>query len=159
LSRKQSREVVFKLIFPLSDTSLCGTDKLLETLELACEDGTDTCPGQNLPTGPELEYIKRLCAAVTDNFARIDELIKTYSKGFAFERIFKTDLAALRLGIAEIKFFGLTPPVVAVNEAVEIAKKYGTEKSGGFVNGILAQVLANSEALSANFDTPTDSGA
>jgi len=45
------------------------------------------------------------------------------------------------MGIAEVKY-GNTPHVVAVNEAVEIAKKYGTEKSGGFVNGMLAAVIA-----------------
>jgi len=95
------------------------------------------------PTGPELAYIKELCAAAIDNLEKIDEIIKSHSKGFAFDRIFKTDLTALRMGIAELKFFGKrTPAVVAVNEAVEIAKKYGTEKSGGFVNGILAAVLA-----------------
>jgi len=123
MSRKQSREVVFRLVFALQ----------LDALEIACDD--------KLPTGPELEYVIALFAAVVDNLDAIDEFIKTYSKGFAFDRIFKTDLAALRMGIAEIKFFDRTPAVVAVNEAVEIAKKYGTEKSGGFVNGILAAVI------------------
>ena len=126
MSRKQAREVAFKLLFSLSPAE--GP-----ALELAC-DG-------EVPTGPELEYIKKLTAVALENIETIDELIKKQSRGFAFDRIFKTDLTALRMGIAEIRYFG-TPAAVAANEAVEIAKKYGTEKSGGFVNGILAAVIA-----------------
>ena len=126
LSRKQSREVAFRLLFALSEPSD-------ESFELA---------NGGIPTGPELEYISAIYSAVTENIQEIDEIIKRHSHGFTFERIFKTDLAALRLGIGELKFFGgKTPAVVAINEAVEIAKKYGTEKSGSFVNGILAAIM------------------
>jgi len=127
LSRKQAREITYRLLF-----SLAQPDD--EGFEVACGD-------LERPTGPELEYIKKLCNACIENITEIDEIIRAHSKGFSFDRIFKTDLAALRMGIAEVKFMD-TPPVVAVNEAVEIAKKYGTEKSGGFVNGILAAVMA-----------------
>ena len=127
LSRKQSREVVFRLLFSCSNPD--------DGLEIALD-------GWEKPTGPELQYIQSLSSAAVNNLAAIDEIIIKHSHGFAFNRIFKTDLTALRMGIAEIKFFeGKTPEVVAVNEAVEIAKKYGTEKSGGFVNGILAAVI------------------
>ena len=126
LSRKQSREIAFRLIFGSSEPDT-------ENLELAT-DGV-------APDGCELEYIKSLVCACLENIEQIDEIITRHSKDFAFDRIFKTDLAALRMGIAEVRFFGNTPPVVAVNEAVEIAKKYGTKKSGGFVNGILAAIL------------------
>ena len=127
MSRKQSREVTYRLLFSLSTPD----DDMLDII----------CGSEQRPAGPELEYIRGLCVACIDNLDAIDEIIKQRSKGFAFERIFKTDLAAIRMGIAEIKFFDGTPGVVAVNEAVDIAKKYGTEKSGAFVNGILAAVL------------------
>ena len=130
-SRKQSREITYRLIFACMQPDD-------NNFEIAC--GEFSCP-----VGPELEYVKKLVAACFDNLDAIDEIIKAQSKGFSFDRIFKTDLAALRMGIAELRFFMGTPGVVAVNEAVEIAKRYGTEKSGGFVNGILAQVLNGKE--------------
>ena len=120
LSRKQSREVAYRALFALS---------------------YNNTPEWEPVSGPEGNYIDKLCAAVVDNLEAIDGIIKQHSKGFSFDRIFKTDLTALRMGIAEVKFFEGTPAVVAINEAVEIAKKYGTEKSGTFVNGILAAVL------------------
>jgi len=143
MSRKQSREVTYRLLFSLSIPDA-------DSLSLVCAGEEFGAGLKNVPTGPELEYVKCLCAACIDNLDAIDEIIKCHSKGFAFDRIFKTDLTALRMGIAEIKFFdGKTPPVVAVNEAIEIAKKYGTEKSGGFVNGILAAVIVGADPVSA----------
>ena len=101
-------------------------------LEIACDD-------DERPTGPELEYINKLYAVATEHMVNIDEIISKLASGFTFDRIYKTDLAALRLGIAEMKYTDIAGPV-AINAAVEIAKKYGTDKSGAFVNGILAKV-------------------
>ena len=132
MSRKQSREIVLRMVFHLTANDYDEAD-FEKLLGLAC-DG-------NMPAGPELEYITSLYTATVSNLDSIDEMIKKHSKGFALDRIFKTDLTALRMCIAEIKFFDKTPAIVAINEAVELAKKYGTEKSGGFVNGILAAVI------------------
>ena len=120
-SRKKSREVVFKLLF-------AGDIGALET---ACDD--------ELPTGPEMDYINNLFKAAIDNQQSIDTTIAELSHGFTIDRIFKTDLAALRLGIAEIRYTD-TNPAVIINEVVEIAKRYGTDKSPNFVNGILSMV-------------------
>ena len=121
-SRKKSREIVFRMLFAQ------GKD-----LELACG-------GEDLPTGPELDYINHVYDVTMENLETIDKIISEHSHGFTMDRIFKTDLTALRMGIAEIKYTDVENQV-AVNEAIEIAKKYGTEKSGVFVNGILAQVI------------------
>ena len=130
LSRKQAREAAFRILFAMGGDV---AQDFADVLKIACE--------SELPTGRELEFVQGLVTACVDNLAAIDDIIRTHSRGFAFDRIFKTDLTALRMGIAEVKFASGTPVVVAINEAVEIAKKYGTEKSGGFVNGILAQVI------------------
>ena len=138
-SRKKSREIALRTIFGLSAGGIDGesvasldNEKFANILELACD-------GEELPTGRELEYIKNLYGAVCGNLAAIDKIIADNAKGFSPDRIFKTDLAALRLGIAEIKYTDVQPNI-AINEAVEIAKKYGTEKSAAFINGILAKV-------------------
>lgn len=94
------------------------------------------------PEGKELEYINKLCAAVRDNLSEIDAEIEKNAHGFSLDRIFKIDLTVLRMALGEIHYMGdTTPAVVAVNEAVNIAKKYGTEKSAGYINGILASIL------------------
>ena len=126
MSRKQSREQVFHRIYALSFDG--------DTLE----ENTLVMPPKN-----ELEYMTGLYTAVTENLAAIDELIRTHAKDFAFDRIFKIDLALLRLGIGEGKYTDI-PSAVAINAVVDLAKKYSTEKSVTFVNGVLAKILQQS---------------
>ena len=84
-------------------------------------------------------YIQGLIRAVVDNKDEIDAIISANLRGFTIERVFPTDLAALRLGIAEMKYLN-TQPEVVIDEITTLARKYGTEKSAGFVNGVLAAV-------------------
>ena len=71
----------------------------------------------------------------------LEERLGKYAVGFSSERLFPADKSALCMAMAEILYIG-TPAVVAVDEAVALAKKYSTEKSVGFVNGVLAGFLA-----------------
>ena len=66
-------------------------------------------------------------------------------KNWSIERIFKIDLAILRLAVYEIHFMDNIPPKVAVNEAVELAKKYGNDASSNFVNGVLREIIKDRE--------------
>ena len=122
-SRKKSRELVFRMLFGNGDM-----DTALVDLDAAA------------PVGPELEYVNKTYRAAVDNMAQIDMIISEHSHGYTIDRIFKTDLTALRLGVAELRFTGIDKNV-AISEAVDIAKKYGTEKSGGFVNGVLGSCI------------------
>lgn len=89
------------------------------------------------------EYADKLVDTVMLNLDELYEIIDKYAIGFNHERIFPADKSALLLAIAEIKYFNDTPDAVAVDEAVGLSKKYSTEKSMGFINGILAAYLAN----------------
>ena len=71
----------------------------------------------------------------------IDGMINQEAKGWTTERMGKIELTILRLAIYEIKFDEDVPAGVAINEAVEIAKKFGQEESAGFVNGVLAKFV------------------
>ena len=108
--------------------------------DTSIETGLDMVTDER-PDEKEQAYINKLGAAVRENLAAIDAIIEKHAHGFTLDRIFKIDLTALRMAIGEILYMSDTPAVVAVNEAVNIAKKYGTEKSGGYINGILASVL------------------
>ena len=127
MSRKQSREVVFKLLFALAFDEAGETE-----IELATQETIDE---------KEKIYIDALVAAVKTNLSNIDGIISNTAKGFSFDRIYKVDLTALRLAVGEIMYMPDTPDIVAINEAVNLVKKYGTENSAGYVNGILASVL------------------
>jgi len=127
MSRKQSREAAFKLLF-----SLCFDVEGETPLDFVSDEK---------PDGRELEFINKLYAAIKGNLSEIDALIQKHAHGFAIDRIFKIDLTVLRMAIGEIVYLPETPQAVAVNEAVVIAKKYGTEKSASYINGILASVL------------------
>ena len=78
----------------------------------------------------------------------VDELLKKISANWAPDRMAVIDKNIIRLGICELMFDSTTPPKVVINEAVEIAKKFGTEESPDFINGILDKILKNSKVVS-----------
>ena len=75
----------------------------------------------------------------------VDELLKKISSNWAPDRMAVIDKNILRLGICELLFDSTTPPKVVINEAVEIAKKFGTEESSDFINGILDKIFRDSK--------------
>ena len=77
----------------------------------------------------------------------VDELLKKVSAHWAPDRMSVIDKNIIRLGICELLFDSTTPPKVVINEAVEIAKKFGTEESPDFINGILDKILKDSEVV------------
>lgn len=85
-------------------------------------------------------FAKKLLTAVEENYDAIDEIIEKSSQSWSVLRLPKVSLAVLRLAVGEIKFVDDVPNGVAVNEAVEIAKKYGTSEDASFINGVLGAV-------------------
>ena len=82
-----------------------------------------------------------LFKTIVDKFDELDEIISEVSVGWKLERMSKIDLTILRLAVYEIKMDEEIPDKVAINEAVEIAKKYGGDNSPSFINGILAKIV------------------
>jgi transcription antitermination factor NusB len=76
-----------------------------------------------------------------DNLARCDELIVDSTIKWQLSRLCSVDKSILRLAVYQLKFCGDIPPRVVINEAIELAKKFSTERSPGFVNGVLDAVL------------------
>jgi N utilization substance protein B len=77
----------------------------------------------------------------------VDELLKKFSAHWTPDRMTVIDKNIIRLGICELLFDSTTPPKAVINEAVEIAKKFGTEESPGFINGILDKILKGSQVV------------
>ncbi len=87
--------------------------------------------------GEDVDFAKSLVSGVVSSKQKLDGIISELSTSFKLERIYRIDLAILELAIWEMKFMD-TPHPVVINEAVSIAKKYSTEKSVSYVNGVLA---------------------
>jgi len=85
-------------------------------------------------------YLQELVDGVGSHLEELDALIVRYSEHWRLERMTIVDRNLLRLAIYELLYQPEIPPKVVINEAVEMAKRYGSEASGGFVNGILDQV-------------------
>jgi len=86
------------------------------------------------------KFAEQLICGVLDHQEVVDTKIKAYSKNWDFHRIAVVDRNILRLAVYELLFRDDIPPVVSINEAIELAKKFSTDDSGRFVNGILDRV-------------------
>ncbi len=90
------------------------------------------------PAKPNVrEFASQLIAGVIAHASEIDERIARYAENYQLSRMLAVDRNILRLAVYEMNFANDVPPVVAINEAIEIAKKFGSEESGRFINGIL----------------------
>ena len=83
------------------------------------------------------DYAKELFAGVLDKESELDEIISQYSNGWKLSRIPKVNISILRLAVYEMKYIESVPNSVAINEAVELAKKYSGKEDASFINGIL----------------------
>jgi len=97
-------------------------------------------------TEDDFETVAQRFNAIRAQLPKIDEMLSGYlASGWKMERISKVDLSILRLAIYEIRFDDKIPVKVAINEAVELAKRYGGDESYKFVNGVLHQAVSETE--------------
>ncbi len=131
MNRSEIREQAFKLIYSLE---IQKKEVLEEQIELFIQNN-------NIKNKNAMEYIKDAILGIEKNKENIIEKIeKNLKSDWKIDRISKVDLAILKLAIYEIKYKGV-PFKVVINEAVELAKKYGEDNSKKFVNGILASIV------------------
>ena len=132
MSRKQSREFAMRLLYQME---LRGDDDRGEQLELAFEESEITY------TSKDRAYIEDVVRGVFANLGELDGAVAENARGWKLARIARIDLSILRLCIYEIKYREDIPYNISINEAVELAKKYGAEESGSFINGILSNIV------------------
>lgn len=132
MSRRELREQIFKFIFRVEFNDI---EEMAEQEKLFFEDDELVIKEE------DAAYISEKSNKILQKLEEIDGLINQYAKGWTTERMSKVDLTIIRLAVYEIKFDEDVPAGVAINEAVEIAKKFGQEESSGFVNGVLAKFV------------------
>ena len=127
-TRSEAREVLFSYIFRFDDM----TD-IEEATEELFEDNPESLINR--------EYIENVLRGVYEKADELDTIITLkLKKSWTLKRISKTSHVILKLAIYEMKYVDDVPPRVAINEAVELAKKYGVESDAPFVNGLLGSV-------------------
>ena len=136
MKRSLAREEVFKLLYRLE----IQKENLDEQLEIYFE-------SEEITEQEVKDYISDTVKGIENNISDIENKIsENLKKDWKLERISKINLVLLKLAIYEI-LYTETPYKVAINEAIEIAKKYGEDNSPNFVNGILASIVKESENL------------
>ena len=130
MGRSELRQHIFKMLFLIEFN---GKDEMPEQIEFyldKIEALSDT----------DREYIVKKHAAIVEKVEEIDEILNTHTTGWKTTRMNKVDLTILRLAVYEIQWDEDVPAGVAINEAVELAKKYSGEEGPSFVNGVLGKI-------------------
>lgn len=132
MNRRALREQVFKLLFRVEFNTKeemeeqCRLFLEHEDVEMSEEDA---------------DYIVGKYTNIHDKLEEIDVMINEKAKGWSTDRMGKVDLTIIRLAVYEMKYDEAIPDGVAINEAVELAKRFGLDESAGFVNGVLAKFV------------------
>lgn len=146
MTRRELREHTFILLFR---RDFYSTEEMEEQLSFYF-DGVDLSEDTGgkkhrqflpAPEGEDAEEVKHRFYEVCSHRDEIDTMLVEATSGWRLERIGKVELTLLRLALFEMRFDERIPDKVAINEAVELAKKYGAETSAGFINGILAKLV------------------
>ena len=123
--RRQARELALKQLFSSEfQTQLPDSHSVLDMSNIAPD---------------VLDYAQKLVAGIRTQQAEIDRLIASHTTGWSLERMVSVDKVILRIGVYEMKYLHIDP-LVAINESIEIAKKYSTLDSSRFINGILDSI-------------------
>lgn len=133
MSRRELREQLFKLLFRIEFNDV---EEMKEQCGLFFEDLDNPISEQGML------QIREKYDCIMEKLGEIDSQINEHAKGWTTERMAKVDLTIIRLAVYEILFDETVPNGVAINEAVELAKKFGQDSSYSFVNGILARFVS-----------------
>lgn len=134
MRRSEVREILFKLLFRAEFNEVTEMPEQMQFYFNVDMDETDKAVGDD-----DRNYIIEREGKILEKLSEIDAAISEKATGWTIDRMGKVDLAIIRLAVFEILFDDDIPVGVSINEAVELAKKYGRDESSGFVNGVLAK--------------------
>jgi N utilization substance protein B len=136
VSRRDARRHAFHVIFQFPYHDIWDAQKLAASLA-HYYDGLEE---DERPRGRDSEYVLRAVTGTLERQSKLDGVIENFLQEWTVERLNRVDLALMRLAIYEMLCEPDVPPGVAVNEAVELAKEYGSDESPSFINGVLGNV-------------------
>lgn len=130
MGRREQREQIFKLVFQLEFNK---KEEMPEQMKLYLEQ-------EEIQSEKDCTYISEKFEKIQEKLVEIDTFINEQTVGWKTERMGKVELAIIRLAVYEMKYDESVPTSVAINEAVELAKKFGQDEAPSFVNGVLAKL-------------------
>lgn len=150
-SRRRAREMALQLLYAVEFVKADLDEALGDMRERATEPTSDDHEVNSMVRGgPEVQaFAETLVRGVHEHLADIDELLGQCSTNWKVPRMAAVDRNILRMATFELRYLKTIPPKVTLNEAIEIAKKYGSEDSGAFINGILDRVASLARAPSS----------
>lgn len=139
MKRRLAREIAISSLYQMEMNEVSASDAvdmLMEELRQDNEIGAD--PSE---IGSTDEFVRELVFGVFERKQAIDGMLQQFLTGWQVDRLSRVDRQVLRLACYEMVFRDDVPPKAAINEAIELAKHFGTEESGKFVNGVLGKLL------------------
>ncbi len=133
MKRREQREHIFQLLFRVEFNK---REEMEEQVGMFVED----MEGKDDVQERDKTYISEKYAQIVEKLPEIDAMLDQVSKGWKVSRMGKVELTILRLAVYEMKFDEDIPEKVAINEAVELSKKFGGDEAPAFVNGVLAKL-------------------
>ena len=138
--RRRAREIALQVLYQQDVQPDIGADVALGRFYASF---SEDAAGSNAEIAGEVrEHAGRLVRGVAERLAEVDGAITNASRNWRLERMARVDRNLLRLAVYEMRFCDDVPDKVAINEAIEVAKRYGALETPSFVNGILDRVLA-----------------
>ena len=137
MNRRQARENAVKVLFQMDIAQV--------DLDYALQHQIDD--EENRQEDVENEFFVKLIKGTNENVEQIDQLIRKHLRGWTLERLSGVDRAILRLATFEMYFIHEMPAGVTLNEAIELAKTFGTDESPKFINGVLSGLVKDSGKL------------
>ncbi|WP_346928300.1 transcription antitermination factor NusB [Clostridium sp.] len=131
MNRRKSREIATRLVFEMSINKESYVD-IIENFRENTEEKIEDI---------DFEYVIRVLKGISENEAQINETISKYLVKWKLERLPKMNLAILKMASYEILFEEDIPNKVTINEAIELAKKYGDDNAPSFINGVLNNLI------------------
>lgn len=132
MTRNEAREILMQIMYEMDASKNIDKNNAISLV-------SERLSGNHVERG------QKLLSAIIDDIHRIDEEINKHSKSWITSRMPKVDLAIMRLAVGEIRFSEDIPDAVAINEAINLAKKYSTDHSSRFVHGVLGALTKNNE--------------
>jgi len=147
MKRRSARVVAVQCLYQMEMNQVPAHEALRAAMEEALTDnesGTDVTDADEL-----LAYVRGLLDHLVPRIPEIDGMLSQFLQGYQVERLSRVDREVLRVAVYEMIYSNDVPPKVAVNEAIEVAKHFGTEESGKFVNGVLGKMVKQVDELKA----------
>lgn len=131
MTRRSLRETCFKILFCIN---FYPPEEIDDEIEQYFDDQTEF-------TDEEKEEVRNRVRLISEKVPEIDEKLKSITEGWKLERVGKVELSLLRLAVFEMLYDEEVPEKVAINEAIELARKYSGDDAPSFINGVLAKLV------------------